>query len=234
MATANRSRIFTTGSIYAIISSHQPVPAMNTLQKVRFIGKPVVFLACLLPTILIFTDQFGLTGSLGANPVEEILNRSGNWALRLIVITLAVTPLRKLSGWNWVTQFRRMIGLYAFFYAFMHFQTWLILDQRLLASAIIADLVKRPYITIGFIAVVLLAALAVTSTNSMRQRLGRRWDKLHASVYAIAILTVWHYWWQVKKDITEPLIYAGIVAALLSIRLWWRYQRTRQRKSAPA
>jgi len=198
---------------------------LDTLKQVRFIWKPIIFLACLVPALLVVTDAFELTGRLGANPVEEILDRFGNWALRFVMITLAVTPLRRLTGWNWLARFRRMIGLYTFFYALMHFLTWLILDQGVLLSAIVEDLVERPFITIGFAALLLLTALAVTSTNGMRRRLGRRWQTLHNAVYVIALLGVWHYWWQVKKDITEPLIYAVILAVLLAPRFWWRWGR---------
>ncbi len=201
---------------------------MNTLQKVRFVGKPIVFLVCLLPTALIVTDAFGLTGTLGANPVEEILDRFGNWSLRLIMVALAVTPLRRITGWNWLLRFRRMLGLFAFFYVLMHFLTWLILDQGLLLSAIAEDLLERPFITIGFAALLLLTAMAITSTDGMRRRMGRSWQKLHYSVYAVGILGVWHYWWQVKQDIAEPLVYAVILSVLLGARVWW--QRARQKR----
>ena len=195
---------------------------MDTLTQIRLIWKPLVFAACLVPFGLVVGDTLNITGTLGANPVEEILDRFGNWGLRFIMITLAVTPLRRLTGWNWLARFRRMLGLFTFFYVLLHFLTWLILDQGVLLAAIIEDIAKRPFITIGFAALLLLLALAVTSTNGMRRRLGRRWQKLHNSVYVIAILGVWHYWWQVKQDITEPAIYAAILAALLGIRLWWR------------
>ncbi len=198
---------------------------MNTLARVRLIGKPLVFVACLLPATLVVTDAFELTGSLGANPIEEILDRFGNWSLRMIMLTLAVTPLRRITGWNWLTRFRRMLGLFTFFYVLMHFLTWLILDQGLLVSAILEDLVERPFITIGFAALLLLTALAATSTNASRRRLGRHWQTLHNAVYVIAILGVWHFWWQVKQDIAEPLIYAVILALLLGHRLWWRRRR---------
>ncbi|MDH3334338.1 MAG: sulfoxide reductase heme-binding subunit YedZ [Gammaproteobacteria bacterium] len=191
---------------------------MDTLKQIRLIWKPLVFAACLLPFALVVGDAFEITGRLGANPIEEIMDRFGNWSLRFILITLAVTPLRRITGWNWLTRFRRMLGLFTFFYVLMHFLTWLILDQGLLMSAILEDLVKRPFITIGFAAFLLLLALAVTSTNAMRRRLGRRWQQLHNLVYVIGILGVWHYWWQVKKDITEPLIYAAILAVLLGYR----------------
>ncbi len=191
------------------------------MQQVRFIWKPIIFLLCLVPAALVVTDAFGLSGQLGANPVEEIQDRFGNWALRFILIALAVTPLRRLTGYNWLLRFRRMLGLFAFFYVLMHFLAWLILDQGLLWSAIVEDLSERPFITIGFAAFVLLTAMAVTSTNGMRRRLGKRWQQIHNSVYVVGILGVWHYWWQVKKDITEPLTYAAILAVLLGVRLWW-------------
>ena len=180
--------------------------------------------------LLVITDAFELTGRLGANPVEEILDRFGNWALRFIMITLAVTPLRRITGWNWLQRFRRMFGLFTFFYALMHFLTWLILDQGVLLSAILEDLIERPFITIGFIALLLLLALAVTSTNGMRRRLGRRWQSLHNAAYVIAILGVWHYWWQVKLDTSEPIIYAIVLVVLLGSRIWWRATKKRHTK----
>ena len=201
---------------------------MFTVRQIRFLWKPLVFVVCLLPAVFVVTDAFEITGRLGANPVEEILDRFGNWALRFIMITLAVTPLRRISGWNQLLQFRRMLGLFTFFYALMHFLTWLILDQGMRLSAIAEDLVERPFITIGFTALVLLAALAATSTNGMRRRLGRRWQLLHNAVYLIGALGVWHFWWQVKQDIAEPLVYATILAILLGIRLWWRLRRPRK------
>ena len=192
---------------------------MDTLRQIRLIWKPLVFVACLVPLALVVGDAFGITGSLGANPVEEILDRFGNWALRFVLMTLAITPLRKLTGRNWLQRFRRMFGLFTFFYALLHFLTWLILDQGMLMSAIVEDIAKRPFITIGVASLLLLIALAATSTNGMRRRLGRRWQSLHNAVYAIAILAVWHYWWQVKLDSSEPAIYAAILAVLLGYRL---------------
>lgn len=201
---------------------------MFTVRHIRFFWKPLVFVVCLLPAVFVITDAFEITGRLGANPVEEILDRFGNWALRFIMITLAVTPLRRISGWNQLLQFRRMLGLFTFFYALNHFLTWLILDQGMRLSAIAEDLVERPFITIGFTALVLLTALAATSTNGMRRRLGRRWQLLHNAVYLVGALGVWHFWWQVKQDITEPLVYATILAILLGIRLWWHLRRPRK------
>jgi len=198
---------------------------LKTVQQVRLIWKPAVFAACLLPFALVVGDLFEITGRLGANPVEEIMDRFGNWSLRFILLTLAVTPVRRISGWNWLARFRRMLGLFTFFYVLMHFLTWLVLDQGLLLPAIIEDIAKRPFITIGFMALVLLTALAATSTAAVRRRMGRRWQTLHNAVYLIGFLGVWRYWWQVKKDITEPLLYALILAALLAHRLWWRFRQ---------
>jgi len=201
---------------------------LDTLTQIRLIWKPLVFLACLLPLGLVVGDTLGITGSLGANPVEEILDQFGNWALRFILLTLAVTPLRRLTGWNWLARFRRMLGLFTFFYALLHFLTWLVLDQGVLWSAIVEDIVKRPFITIGMAALLLLTALAATSTNGMRRRLGKRWQTLHNAVYAIAIFGVWHFWWQVKDDVSEPLLYALILAVLLGARLAWRRRARRK------
>ncbi len=193
---------------------------MNTLSQIRFIWKPIIFLVCLLPFALAIGDLFGITGSLGANPVEELQDRFGNWALRFVMIALTITPLRKISGKVWLLRFRRMLGLFAFFYALMHFLNWLVIDQGVLWSAILEDLTERPFITLGFTALVLLTAMAATSTNGMRRRMGKRWDKLHYSIYAVGILGVWHYWWQVKADFLEPLVYAVILSVLLGYRIW--------------
>jgi len=198
---------------------------LDTLKQIRFIWKPVVFALCLLPGILIVTDTFEITGSLGANPIEEIQDRLGNWGLRFIMIALAVTPLRRLGGWNWLPRFRRMLGLFAFFYVLLHFLAWLILDQGFLWSAIVEDIVERPFVTLGFAALLILTAMAATSTYRMRRRLGRRWQQLHYGAYIAGILGVWHYWWQVKKDIQEPLIYAVILSVLLGYRVWVRLAR---------
>jgi methionine sulfoxide reductase heme-binding subunit len=198
---------------------------MNTVQQIRFIWKPVVFLLCLIPAVLVVTDALQVTGRLGANPVEEIQDRFGYWALRFIMITLAVTPLRRLTGWNWLSRFRRMLGLFTFFYAFMHFLTWFVLDRELRLTDIIEDLTERPFVTLGFTAIILLAALAITSFAAIRRRMGRKWQTLHNLAYAVGLLGVWHYWWQVKKDISEPLIYAVILAVLLGVRLFWYSKR---------
>ena len=186
----------------------------------RFI-KPALFVICALPFLALVWEGLGLVGaSLGTNPVEHVQDTFGQWGLRFIVITLAVTPLRDWFNMPWLVQLRRMLGLYAFFYVLMHFLTWLILDQGLYWSGILADIAERPFITIGFAALLMLIPLAVTSTNGMMRRLGKRWKTLHRLVYVIALLGVWHYYWQVKKDVTEPLIYAAIVAVLLGWRVW--------------
>ena len=196
---------------------------MNTLTQIRLIWKPIIFLACLVPFGLAIGDLFGYTGSLGANPVEELQDRFGNWGLRFVMIALTVTPLRKITGKVWLLRFRRMLGLFAFFYILLHFLNWFILDQGMLWSAIVEDLVERPFITLGFTGLVLLTAMALTSTSAMRRRMGKRWDKLHYSVYVVGVLGVWHYWWQVKSDVTEPLIYAVVLLVLLGFRIWARY-----------
>jgi sulfoxide reductase heme-binding subunit YedZ len=198
---------------------------VTTITQIRFVWKPLVFTACLIPLAWLVTDALEITGTLGANPVEAVLDHFGNWALRFIMIALAVTPLRQITGWQSLSRFRRMLGLFAFFYVFMHFLVWLILDQGLLMSAILEDIVKRPFITIGMAALVLLSLMALTSFAAARRRLGKRWQQLHNSVYLVGVLGVWHFWWQVKADFVEPLIYAVILTALLGHRLLRRQRR---------
>jgi len=198
---------------------------MDLTRQIRFIWKPLTFALCLVPFAIIVGKVFGVGGSLGANPIEAIQDHFGEWGLRFILITLAVTPLRKISGRAWLLRFRRMLGLFAFFYVFMHFLTWLILDQELRLSAFLEDIVERPFITIGMVALLLLILMAATSTAAIRRKMGPRWQKLHYSVYVVGILGVWHFWWQVKKDVTEPLVYALILAALLGYR-WWKKKKT--------
>ena len=189
--------------------------------------KAVLFLLCLVPLVKLALELFGVAGaSLGANPVEELIHRFGIWGLNFLLITLAVTPLRFLTGRNWLIRFRRMLGLFAFFYILMHFLTYAGLDQRFDLAVILEDIAERPFITIGFIAFLLLMPLAATSTKRMMKRLGRRWQKLHRLVYVIAVLGVWHFYWQVKLDTLEPVIYAAILAVLLGYRVWRRYVRS--------
>ncbi len=178
--------------------------------------KPAIFVACLLPlTWLIFAL---LTDRLGANPIEVLTRDSGEWALRLLLITLCMTPLRKLSGWQWPIRVRRMLGLFAFFYVVMHLTTYVWLDQFFDWGEIVRDIIKRPFITVGMLAFVLLIPLAVTSTQAMQRRLGRNWARLHQLVYVIPGLGVLHYWWLVKADVREPLLYALLFLILLLLR----------------
>ncbi len=189
---------------------HRPIPLL---------GKPLVFAVSLLP--LAWMVWLGWQDQLGANPVETLSHRTGDWSLRFLLLTLAVTPLRRLNGWNWLQRFRRMLGLFAFFYVCLHFGVYLVFDQFFDGRAIVADIAKRPYITVGFTGWLLLIPLAVTSTNGMIKRLGRNWQRLHRLVYLIGVLGVLHYLWLVKADITEPLVYAGVLTVLLGYRLWW-------------
>jgi methionine sulfoxide reductase heme-binding subunit len=202
----------------------------NRTQLVRRYVKPALFVICLLPFVSLVLGAFGVAQfDLGATAVERIQDTLGQWGLRFLVITLAVTPLRDWFNAPELIHLRRMLGLYAFFYVLAHFLTWLILDQGLYWPGILEDIGKRPFITIGFLAFVLLIPLAVTSTNGMMRRLGKRWKSLHRLVYVIALLGVWHYWWQVKADIREPLIYLTIAVILLGWRLWKKMPR----KAAP-
>lgn len=183
--------------------------------------KAALFLLCLVP--LASLVHGAVTDNLGANPIEAVTRGLGDWALRLLLITLAVTPLRRLSGLNWLLKLRRMLGLYAFFYAFLHFVSYIWLDQFFDWGEILKDIVKRPFITVGFAAFLLLIPLAITSNNAMIRRLGgRNWQMLHRAVYAIAVFAVLHFWWMVKLDITQPVLYAAALAILLGARLaWW-------------
>ena len=199
---------------------------MLAIKTVKYYVKPAVFLLCLMPLLLVIGDLFEITGTLGANPIENMQDRFGIWGLRFIVTVLMISPLRSITGFAWITQFRRMIGLYAFFYVLMHFLVWLLLEQNLLMAAIIEDIATRPFITIGFIALLILVALASTSTMNIRKKMGNNWVRLHSSIYLASILGVWHFWWQVKKDITEPLIYAIIISILLLYRLRKKYSYT--------
>ena len=199
---------------------------MLAIKTVKYYVKPAVFLLGLMPLLLIIGDLFEITGTLGANPIENMQDRFGIWGLRFIVTVLMISPLRSITGFAWITQFRRMIGLYAFFYVLMHFLVWLLLEQNLLMAAIIEDIATRPFITIGFIALLILVALASTSKMNIRKKMGNNWVRLHSSIYLASILGVWHFWWQVKKDITEPLIYAIIISILLLYRLRKKYSYT--------
>lgn len=196
---------------------------MTQTQWRRRVFKPVVWLACLTPAALLLYN--GFQGELGANPVETITNTTGIWALRLIVAGLAITPLRWATGLNPLVNYRRIVGLFAFFYGTLHFLTYFILDHQLEFGGVWDDVVKRPYVTAGFTAFVLMIPLAITSTAGWIRRMGgKRWNLLHRFVYITALAAVLHYFWKVKLDATFPINYGIGVAILLGIRLWRTYR----------
>lgn len=179
--------------------------------------KPVVFVAALLPLArLVYLFK---TDDLGANPIELITRSTGTWTLAFVMITLAITPVRKLSGQLWLVQYRRMVGLFAFFYGSLHFTTYIWLDQSFDFQAILKDVYKRPFITAGFTAFVLMIPLALTSTKGWIRRLGKRWVTLHRLIYITGIAAVTHYIWLVKKDLRTPILYACLLAVLLGYRI---------------
>ncbi|MHB8534225.1 MAG: protein-methionine-sulfoxide reductase heme-binding subunit MsrQ [Sulfuricaulis sp.] len=193
-------------------------------QKIRWLFKPALFVLALMP--LVFLIHRGMDNDLGANPIETLNRFTGEWVLRFLLITLAVTPLRRLTGWNVLLRYRRMLGLFAFFYACLHFLSYAWLDQYFVLPDIVKDVTKRPYITVGFASFLLLIPLAVTSTHGMVRRLGaRRWQQLHRLVYLIGIGGIIHFLWLVKSDITQPLIYGIILASLLGFRVWDKARR---------
>jgi methionine sulfoxide reductase heme-binding subunit len=184
----------------------------------RFFQKAPVFLACLAP--LAWLAWAGFAGRLGANPISEVTKETGTWTLRFVVLALAITPVRKLTGWNLLVRYRRMLGLFAFFYGSLHFLTYVWLDQFFDAASITKDVIKRPFITVGFTAFLLMLPLALTSTTGWIRRLGgKRWQMLHRLIYVTAALGVVHYWWLVKADIARPLTYGAIVTTLLAARV---------------
>lgn len=182
------------------------------------IVRGAVFALCLAP--LARLAWLGYHDRLGANPIEYLTRETGEWTLILLLVTLGVTPLRRLTGWNWLLRLRRMLGLYAFFYGSLHFLAYLWLDQFFDWMAVAADIWKRPFITAGFLALVAMIPLAVTSTDAMVRRLGaRRWLALHRLAYLAALAGVVHYWWLVKADVREPVLYAALLALLLGARV---------------
>lgn len=187
--------------------------------------KPLVFALALLPIAWLVWAT--LTAHLGVNPAETIQLETGRWALRFLLLTLAVTPVRRVTGWNIVIQYRRMLGLFAFFYALLHFSSYVVLDQYFAVDAMMADVIKRPFITVGFAALLLMVPLAITSTKGWIRRLGRRWQALHRLVYASAICAIVHFAWKVKVVVGDPVIYAGVLAILLGFRLVWAMRRAR-------
>ena len=214
----------------------------NPQSAIRWFLKPLVFVVSLGPAAWLVWAA--LTGNLSANPLSDLTNETGVWTLRFLCITLSLTPLRRLTGWNTVVRFRRMAGLFAFFYGTLHFLTYVIADRfagldfpdgfiavstaRNLVKSIGEDIYKRPFITIGFSAWLTMVPLALTSTAGMIRRLGgRRWNLLHRLVYLTATLGVVHYWWLVKADVSRPRIYAIVVALLLGFRVYWSRMRAR-------
>jgi sulfoxide reductase heme-binding subunit YedZ len=195
--------------------------------------KPLLFLACLMPLAWLLARAFGVAGGgLGPNPIDEIQDRLGDWGLRLLLATLCVSPLAVELRKPWLMGTRRMLGLFAFTYLGLHFLNWLVLDQWFDLQAILGDIARRPYVTVGFVALMMLVPLAITSTRGWMRRLGRRWHRLHRLIYPAAILGCVHFWWQVKADWREPLVYASILAVLLA----WRLRRARLQvwaKTAP-
>ena len=204
-------------------------PARKTPTHV-IAAKVVVHALALTPLAILawqFWDVYSTNSdALGADPVAEIEHRLGLWALRMLMLALAITPLRQLTGQSVLVRFRRMIGLYAFAYASLHLSAYLVLDLRGYWAQIFEEIAKRPYITVGFAAWLLLVPLAITSTQGWIRRLGRNWVRLHKLVYAVGVLAVLHFWWLVKSDIREPALYAAIVAVLLGWRAWkWLAKR---------
>lgn len=185
--------------------------------------KTTVFILALIPLSRLIIAA--IDDRLGANPIEKITHTTGYWALTFLLLTLSATPLRALSKWFWPIRIRRMLGLFAFFYACLHFLSYLVLDQFFDWPAIIEDIEKRPYITIGFTAFLLLVPLAITSNNAIARKIGgKNWRRLHKLIYPIAIAGVIHFLWLVKKDLSQPITFALLLASLLLLR--WFFQQT--------
>jgi methionine sulfoxide reductase heme-binding subunit len=199
----------------------------------RLLGfiKTLVLLACLIPLVHLLTRANGL-GDLGANPIQEVLHTLGKTSLNLILITLVITPLRRETGLNWLIGLRRILGLLGFFYVLLHASTYIALDQGFAWNSLLVDVTQRPYITLGFLGLLLMVPLALTSTNSAQRRLGRRWTKLHRLIYLIAVLGVLHFFFQVKIDISEPVFYSIVLLLLIGYRInIWLTRRRAIRKT---
>ncbi len=194
--------------------------------------KPLVFLLCAFPAVGLAVAA--AMGKLSVNPIEDITLTTGIWALRVGLVSLGITPRRRITGWNKINQYRRMLGLFAFFYASLHLLTYLVLDQGLDFAFILPDIFKRPYMTMGMIAFLLMVPLAITSTKGWIRRLGRRWQVLHRLVYVSPIAACLHFLWKVKVAVGEPVYYAGILAVLLGFRLLWKLRPTTPGKRQPA
>lgn len=221
-----------------VLSRPAPRPAKRRSEPGIVAAKTLVHLLALAPAgwlaWQVRSELVSGSGALGADPVAAIEHFLGLWAIRLLMIALAVTPLRQITGQPMLLRFRRLLGLYAFFYATLHFAAWVVLDLRLDASQIATEIAKRPYVTVGFAAWLLLVPLAATSFQRAMRALGRRWGQLHRLVYAVAVLAVVHFWWLVKSDIREPALYAGIAALLLGWRVWRRLRAPSLPRTAAA
>jgi methionine sulfoxide reductase heme-binding subunit len=194
--------------------------------------KPILFTVALLPTAWLIWAAF--TNHLGANPAETLQLQTGRWGFKFLLATLAITPIRRLTGWNDVVRFRRMLGLFAFYYATLHFLTYLVLDQYFDWGGIVKDVAKRPFITVGFAAFVSMLPLALTSTKGWIRRLGRRWQTLHRLIYVSAVCAAIHFIWKVKVVIGDPVLYAAVLALLLGFRVvWWLRKRSVHRVARP-
>jgi methionine sulfoxide reductase heme-binding subunit len=194
---------------------------MMTKQKILYL-KVFIWVLALLPLARLF--WLGVNEDLTANPIEFVERSTGTWALVFLLISLSMTPIRLLTGFVWQVQLRRMLGLWMFFYACLHITTYVWLDYSFLWEDIYKDIIKHPYVIVGFSAFILTIPLAITSNKAMMRRLKTNWKKLHQLVYVIAILAVLHFWWLVKKDVTEPFYYASVLFCLLGIRIYFKYR----------
>ncbi len=190
---------------------------MALSRKQRVVAKTVVWIAALTPAALLAWDFW--RGNLSVNPIEDITNRTGWWTLTLLSVTLAITPVRRLTGRHDIVRFRRLIGLFAFFYGTLHLLTYIVLDRYFAFGTLLEDIAERPFITVGFATWLILLSLALTSTRGWIRRLGKKWRRLHRGVYVAAVLGTIHFYWGVKADTREPLWFMGIVAVLLLARL---------------
>lgn len=192
-------------------------------------AKALAFFACLAPVVWLGFRT--ATGRLGINPVEDLELTTGIWALRFLVLTLAITPLRRITGWNRIIQYRRMFGLFTFFYVALHFSIYVGLDEFFALGAILKDVAKRPFITMGFTAFVLMIPLALTSTKGWIRRLGKRWQLLHRLIYISAVCAAIHYLWKVKVMIGSPVYYAIVIGLLLAFRVLWELRSAKLLKT---
>ena len=201
--------------------------SVSPARRRRIVVKAVLWVGCLAPAVLL--GMAALTDTLGANPIEEITHRTGWWALFFLTVTLAITPLRRLAAKPGWVRYRRLLGLFAFFYATLHFLTYLVLDQFFGWSYIIEDIADRPFITVGFAAWLMLLVLAVTSTTGWIRRLRKNWQRLHRLIYAAAVAGGLHFLWKVKADTREPVIFLVAIVALLLLRAWAPWKRNPER-----